>query len=208
VQLALECIRINEGGFLERIPCPNPDDIGLLQVYRSGSKYFVFFRADIGADMIRRVRNLSAKATFHERARVERMLAEAFGGMTSSKFHTYLFPHNLNLEQAQGVVTIEKDGRRVFAIVQDGKVVSSCLSVRENAQAGECYIFTEPEYRCRGYGRRTVIAWAHHLQSLGKLPLYSHEESNWASGAVAKKLGLIPCFEVVTYNQESRTVVG
>jgi len=97
---------------------------------------------------------------------------------------------------------IEEDGQRVFAIVQDGRVVSSCRSVRENAQAGECYVFTEPEYRCRGYAQQTVIAWAHSLQTLGKLPFYSHEDNNWASQAVAQKLRLIPCFEVVSYNHQ------
>ncbi len=47
VQLMLECIRINEDGFLERIPCSNPDDIGLLQVYRSGSDYFAYFMFEV-----------------------------------------------------------------------------------------------------------------------------------------------------------------
>ena len=202
VQLALKCIRVNADGFLERVPCPNPDDIGVLQVYRSGNEYFVYFHADVRADVVKRICSLSTETIFNDRSIVEKILAEAFPGTTARVFHTYLFPHNLNLEQAKEVVVIEEDGQRVFAIVQDGQIVSSCWSVRENAQAGECYVFTEPEYRRRGYGRQMVVAWTHSLQAMGKLPFYSHEEDNTASWAVAKALKLIPCFEVVSYNQE------
>ncbi len=99
---------------------------------------------------------------------------------------------------------VERDDRQIFAIVRDGRMVSSCWSVRENVQAGECYVFTEPEYRRRGYARQTVVAWACSLQAMNKLPFYSHEENNTASWAVAKALKLIPCFEVVSYNQEWR----
>jgi len=201
VQLELECIKINADGFLERVPCSNPDDIGLLQVYRSGNKYFLYFRADVRASVIDRVCSFPPKMIFNDRRCIEEIFAEAFPGTVAKAFHTYLFPHNLSREQAKDVVVIERNGQRVFAVVRDGQVVSSCWSVRENAQAGECYVFTEPEYRCRGYARQTVIAWAHSLQAAGKLPFYSHEEDNMASRAVAKALGLFPCFEVVSYNQ-------
>lgn len=202
VQLALECIRVNAGGFLERVPCANPDDIGVLQVYRSGNEYYVYFRADVGADVVERICSLSPKTIFHSRPRIRRMLAEAFPGIVARAFRTYLFPHDLSREQAKDVVVVERDERQIFAIVRDGRMVSSCWSVRENAQAGECYVFTEPEYRRRGYGRQTVVAWAHSLQAMGKLPFYSHEENNTASWAVAKALKLIPCFEVASFNQE------
>ena len=202
VQLALECIKVNADGFLERVPCPNPDNIGVLQVYRGGNEYFVYFRADVGADVVKRIRGLPPKTIFYDRSRIGMMVAEAFPGTVAKAFHTYLFPHNLSREQAKDVVVVERDDRQIFAIVRGGRMVSSCWSVRENAQAGERYVFTEPEYRRRGYARQTVVAWARSLQATGKLPFYSHEENNTASWAVAKALKLIPCFEVVSYNQE------
>ena len=87
VQLALECIKVNADSFLERVPCPNPDDIGVLQVYRSGNEYFIYFRADVRADVVKQICSFSPKTIFHIRSRIGRMLAEAFRGIVARAFH-------------------------------------------------------------------------------------------------------------------------
>ncbi len=203
IQLELECVRVNEGGLLERIPCPSPDDINLLYVYQDGDDYFVYFRHDVGSEIQEQIRNLSAEIIFHDKPTIKKILSQVFSNVTINMFQTYNCAHNLKHNEFSDVVTIEKDGKSIFAILRNEKIVSSCLSVRENAHAAECYIFTEPEFRRCGYARKTVVAWVDHIQSLGKIPFYSHEHGNLASRVVANKLGLVPCFDVVTYGHES-----
>jgi RimJ/RimL family protein N-acetyltransferase len=199
LQLELECIRINEVGLLERIPCSNPDDVGLLHVYHNGGEYFEYFRHDVGSIVQNQVRKLPIETHFHNPSTIETILAETFPNTTASAFRTYLFPDNVKLEHVEDVTTIEKSGTLVFIILRNDNIVSSCRSVRENERGGECYVFTEPEYRGRGYARKTVFAWAHHIQSSGKNPFYSHKKDNMASAALANRLGLRPCFDVVVY---------
>jgi predicted GNAT family acetyltransferase len=78
----------------------------------------------------------------------------------------------------------------VFAIVEDGRIVSSCLSARENDSAGEAWVRTLPAHRRRGYAREVTAAWGADLARQGKIAFYSHRVDNPASAAVARSLGL------------------
>ncbi len=91
----------------------------------------------------------------------------------------------------------------VFAIECDGRVVSACVSARENSQCGEAWVQTDPSYRRRGLAGKVVHAWANSLISTGKIPFYSHEFGNKASAGLAKHLGLKPVFEEITITRIS-----
>ena len=90
-------------------------------------------------------------------------------------------------------------GWPAYAVVRNGRVVSACVSSREDERAGEAWVQTLAEERGHGYARQAVAAWAHALQRAGKLPFYSHGADNVASAGVARSLGLIPYLRDVGY---------
>lgn len=86
---------------------------------------------------------------------------------------------------------------QVHAIAQDGRIVSACVSARENGSCGEAWVYTDENHRHRGFARKVVGAWAKGLLSAGKVPFYSHKVENLASAELAKRLGLVPAFEEI-----------
>jgi RimJ/RimL family protein N-acetyltransferase len=82
--------------------------------------------------------------------------------------------------------------RRPFlAIVEDGRAVSVCASVRITQAAHEAGVETLPSHRGRGHARSAVAAWANAVRATGAIPLYSTSFDNRASRAVARSLGLV-----------------
>ena len=82
-------------------------------------------------------------------------------------------------------------GVPMTAVLQDGKAVSVCGSVRITPRAHEAGVETHPDFRGRGYGARVVATWAKAVQEMARVPLYSTSWDNEPSRALAKKLGLI-----------------
>lgn len=77
------------------------------------------------------------------------------------------------------------------AVVDDGRAVSVCCSVRISPQAHEAGVETAERYRGRGYAPVVVAGWATAVRGLGRIPLYSTSWENAPSQRVASKLGLI-----------------
>jgi RimJ/RimL family protein N-acetyltransferase len=101
-----------------------------------------------------------------------------------------------NAEKLQGgfeELVAELPGWQPFlAIIEEGKAVSVCRSVRITPEAHEAGVETLPEFRGKGYAKEVVAGWARLVQSMGVMPLYSTSWENTASQAVAKKLHLVP----------------
>jgi RimJ/RimL family protein N-acetyltransferase len=76
------------------------------------------------------------------------------------------------------------------ALVEEGRAVSVCRSVRITAAAHEAGVETLPEFRGKGYAKEVTAAWARRVQSQGAIPMYSTSWENAASRAVARKLRL------------------
>lgn len=76
------------------------------------------------------------------------------------------------------------------ALVEGGRAVSVCRSVRITGAAHEAGVETLPEFRGRGYAKEVTAGWARLVRSTGALPLYSTSWENAASQAVARKLRL------------------
>ncbi|MCC6300670.1 MAG: GNAT family N-acetyltransferase [Anaerolineales bacterium] len=85
----------------------------------------------------------------------------------------------------------------VYAIEQDGKIVSACASTRENNFCGEAWVYTDEEHRHQGLAQKVVSVWANNLKTAGKVPFYSHKIQNSASANLAKRLGLQSVFEEI-----------
>ncbi|MCI0579487.1 MAG: GNAT family N-acetyltransferase, partial [Chloroflexi bacterium] len=79
-----------------------------------------------------------------------------------------------------------------LALVEEGRVVSVCRSVRITPAAHEAGVKTLPNFRGKGYAKDVVAGWARVVQSMGAIPLYSTSWENTASQALAKKLHLVP----------------
>ena len=77
-----------------------------------------------------------------------------------------------------------------LAIVEEGRAVSVCRSVRITSEAHEAGVETLPDIRGKGYAKDVVAGWARAVRSLGAIPLYGTTWENAASQEVAKKLGL------------------
>lgn len=99
-----------------------------------------------------------------------------------------------NAEMLQGgfeeLVKELPDYQPFLAILEEGRAVSVCRSVRISPAAHEAGVETLPDFRGRGYAKDAVAGWARSVHSLGAVPLYSTSWENTTSQAVAKKLHL------------------
>ena len=77
------------------------------------------------------------------------------------------------------------------AVVEDGRAVSVCRSVRVTADAHEAGVETLPAFRGRGYASDATAGWARLVLYAGAAPLYSTSWENIASQSVARRLGLV-----------------
>jgi RimJ/RimL family protein N-acetyltransferase len=79
----------------------------------------------------------------------------------------------------------------VCASVVNGIAVAICFCSRITPQVCEAGVYTETNSRGHGYATEAVRGWAVGVRAAGKLPLYSTSWDNFASQAIAKKLGAV-----------------
>lgn len=77
------------------------------------------------------------------------------------------------------------------AVMEGGRAVSVCRSVRVTAAAHEAGVETLPAFRGKGYARDATAGWALAVRSAGAAPLYSTSWENAASRSVARRLRLV-----------------
>ena len=82
-------------------------------------------------------------------------------------------------------------GMPMAAVLDHGRAVSVCCSVRVGQEAHEAGVETHPDFRGRGHAAAAVRAWAAMVRELGLMPLYSTSWDNTASRALARSLGLV-----------------
>lgn len=122
-------------------------------------------------------------------------------------YKTYVFPsitvHDEDVlclsKHDQKVKEFGFDGfaEKVYAVERGGKIISACVSARENGTCGEAWVYTAPEYRQQGFAQRVVNVWARSLMRADKVPFYSHKIENTASANLAGRLKLHPVFEEI-----------
>ena len=128
-------------------------------------------------------------------------------------YKTYLFPPGIAADPE--VTCLSKHDPKIrasgfhgfaeqaYAIERDGKIVSACVSVREDKNCGEAWVYTASGYRGKGLAKKVVSAWAHGLMCVGKVPFYSHKIDNVPSTRLAEALQLQPIFEEISITKRS-----
>lgn len=129
------------------------------------------------------------------------------------RFKTYTFPERYkdlifdeviqfhNADPKVQAFGFDGLAEQIHAVERDGKIVSACVSAKENDRCGEAWVTTDSEYRHQGFGQKVVGAWAGSLLAMNKVPFYSHKIDNLASAQLAKRLGLEPAFEEIVIAQ-------
>jgi GNAT superfamily N-acetyltransferase len=88
----------------------------------------------------------------------------------------------------------------VAAAFVDGRAVSFCYAGAQTEGLWDVSIDTLDEYRNRGHAGRCAAYMIEHMRRKGKRPVWDAEETNWASLALASKLGFVPVDELVVFH--------
>jgi RimJ/RimL family protein N-acetyltransferase len=89
------------------------------------------------------------------------------------------------------LVTTLADYAPVAVAVVNGIAVAVCFCSRITAQVCEAGVYTEANSRGHGYATEAVRGWSAGVRAEGMLPLYSTSWTNYASQAIARKLGAV-----------------
>ncbi|KPL90172.1 GNAT family N-acetyltransferase [Herpetosiphon geysericola] len=82
------------------------------------------------------------------------------------------------------------DAGPLVATIVDQQAVAVCYCARLNAIAAEAGVETTESARGHGYAQAAVAGWAAAIHALGILPMYSTSWDNYASQAIARRLGM------------------
>ena len=213
LQLELECKRVVDDNRLVRIPCAHPDDIPRFLIAYHDTSFTPFFHQNLPEYLRSQLTALSPEQAFRDYEGVKAILAQDKPCEDMWHGTSYTFTDRPNEHMSLDVVRLYDDvhydllqryehwkridNKTVYGIIVDGQIVASCGSSRENDKSGEAWVITEPAFRRRGYARQVTSAWAYQQQ--GKVPFYSHHQSNTASQAVARSLGLLSFMEAMAY---------
>lgn len=213
LQMALE----GKGVSLENILIPAPPvtdtfPLILLGQTADGQKV-VYFNELLPRNLREQIVTLAPKDLFASVMTLYPVLKANGIQPQTGHYRTYIFPEVETIPQEvqrlapndAGLKTFGFSGfaNPVYVMERDGKVVSACVSVRQNAQCAESWVMTAPEHRGQGLAAQVVTAWAYEARQQGLVPFYSHALENTASARVASKLGLIPVFEEISIDDMS-----
>jgi len=213
LQMELEGIRVGGGHLITRIH-PNVEDFPLVLYALTREQEKILYLDDtIPPELYHKLTSGGLQSFNLETA------VEAFGlagiDTTLERFIVYAFPEDFATVDAGDAKCFHKDdpkvtafgfngfAENVYALEQDGKIVSACVSSRENTQSAESWVFTDPDYRRKGLALQVVTAWAKGVLSKGKIPFYSYKETNISSSKVASKLKLVHLFDETVIEKAS-----
>jgi GNAT superfamily N-acetyltransferase len=174
------------------------------------------FRAGLPADLVRELDSLCAdepplSAGFNvpprHAERYVRLLEGHAPGAKASAGPAYRFPESIEPPSGRAVALTTGDAEKLrggfeemiaelpvwqpfVALIEGGRAVAVCRSVRLTPEAHEAGVETLPDFRGRGYAGVVVAAWALRVRAARAIPLYSTSWENKASQAVARKLGM------------------
>jgi hypothetical protein len=208
LQFSLQRIGLDPEGRLVRLPGPNPDGLPRLYGARFQGGSAVYFRADVPGDLRQRLAMFTPERMRSDEAAVCAILAAQapcgviWRGTSGVAIRTIASSEHLGVRTLHPAIPAERAlleafdpevagyGWPAYVVEREGRVVSACVSSREDGRAGEAWVQTRPEARQLGYARQVTAAWAHALQEAGKLAFYSYSDENAASAGVARSLGL------------------
>jgi GNAT superfamily N-acetyltransferase len=216
LQLRLEGKEIIPGHLLRQVEVVPDEDMPLMVIAQlADSNVVAYFdenlplRAEFREDLRKQVSEIS----FPNIGPLSAFLENRNITFEVGHYKTYIFPEmyaacrddtvKCYSRYDPGVQDFGFDGfaEQVYAVERNDKIISACVSTRENDFCGEAWVYTDPEYRHQGLAQKVVSAWANGLVFAGKVPFYSHKIQNEASANLAIRLGLEPVFEeiVISY---------
>lgn len=210
LQMNLEGKGYRQNGLITRLS-PNSDDFPLVLLAQTSNGQTVTYLSDTLPFELRR--ELATCASKLEFPRVEVLLEpiRSYGIQPKVGYYkTYVFPEQYAKVEPTVAKCFPKDDPKVkdfgfsgfanmvYAIEESGKILSACVSVRQNSKCAEAWVFTTSEHRRKGLAQRVVAAWAKGMLDEGIIPFYSHKIDNLASAKLANRLGLISVFEKIS----------
>lgn len=176
-------------------------------------KLAVYYSESLSSDLQAQISARILSTEFPEIGPILDLLASQNIQADTGHYKTYVFPPRTakdpevtcRYKSDPKIQAFGFDGfaEHVYSIERAGKIVSACVSVREDKNCGEAWVYTDPKYRRSGLAKKVVSAWAYGLISIGKVPFYSHKADNAPSAALARALQLQPVFEEISITKRS-----
>jgi hypothetical protein len=213
LQLRLEGKEIIDGNLLRQVEVLPDEDMPLMVIAQTINQNLVFyFDETLPTEIRQEMPKLVSGISFPSIDPLTSFLQRRHILFEFEHYKTYIFPEKYSSFKDTTVTHYSKhdpqiqgfDAERVHVIEQNGKIVSTCVSSRENESCSEAWVYTIPKYRNRGYAQKVVGGWAKSAISEGKVPFYSHKIQNIASANLAKRLGLEPVFEEIVISYVSQ----
>jgi len=214
LQLRLEGKEIISQNLLRQVEVVPDEEVPLMLIAQLADQNLVYyFDEDLQIELREESTKRISEITFPNIDALATLLQSRNIPFEIGYYKTYIFPEQYASFKDETVNCYSKhdpktqdfgfDGlaEQVYAMEQAGKIVSACVSTRENELCGEAWVYTDPEYGHQGFAQKVVSAWAISLISARKVPFYSHKIQNIASANLAKRLGLESVFEeiVISY---------
>jgi hypothetical protein len=222
-RLRLQGIEVTEAGRLARghraetsqaVDASQPREIARVYAAEIGNRCVAWLRDDLPDATAAKLSGLAAGRLFAEHQTVKAALADDAPCETLWLGTSYVIRDvprgsdeaavvRLGAEH-QGAIDVSSldvpdVSRRTLAVIDQGRVVSFCTSVREYEHAAEAWVITAARYRHRGLAQAVVRAWVRSVLSDGKTAFYSHERGDAAAQMLAATLRLMPTFSDVAY---------
>lgn len=212
LQLRLEGKKVVHGNLLRQVEVVPDEEVPLLLIAQLADENLVaYFDEAMQTELREELAKQVFQFKFPNIDPLSAFLQNRDISFEVGHYRTYIFPeryasfkdetvhrysnHDLKV-QAFG---FDGFAEEVYAVENDGKIISACVSTRENEFCGEAWVYTDEAYRHQGLAQKAVGAWANGLLTVGKVPFYSHKIQNVESANLAKRLGLQPAFEEIVF---------
>lgn len=212
LQLRLEGKEIVNGNLLKQVEVVPGEEVPLMMIVRfANEEPAIYFDEALQADIQRELTSRASDAPSPGIDSLLEFLRQQSISFETEQYKTYLFPARpyqfADVKCFSKSDPLIKDfgfgdfAANVYAVERDGKIVSACVSVRENEKCAEAWVYTDPNYRKQGLAQRVVKVWANKMLKVNKVPFYSHAIHNSASANLARSLGLQPIFEEIVISR-------
>ena len=216
LQLRLEGKSVTGGDRLHQVEAVPGEELPLMILARLADRHVIsYYDESLPAEVYTGLKGRIGECEFPLIAPLHDFLKTAGISIEVGHYKTHVFPEYIVASINPQVKGLPSDNPlvqafgfgaftgNVYAIERGGSIVSACMSVRENGQCGEAWVYTDPQYRHQGFARQTVGTWAQNLLNAGKVPFYSHKMNNLASANLAKRLDLQPVFEEISISYKN-----
>jgi hypothetical protein len=209
LQMRLEGKEIFNEGLMRQVEVVPGEELPLMLIAELGHGSLVaYYQESISSDLQEELAQGVYHIEFPNIDALLKVLRKYRIGFEIGHYRTYIFP-SIPSSDSEVRCLSKNDSRvkefgfdgfaeQVYAMEREGKLVSACVSARENKRCGEAWVYTAPEFRHQGFAQKVVSAWAGSLMEAGKIPFYSHHLENNASANLAGKLRLQPVFEEIS----------